>query len=315
MIQSLADYIVYNLMNIAPQTRAGNALNFFIYDTIKIFVLLAVLIYTISFIRSFLPPEKVKKILSRKHEYIGNTLAALLGIFTPFCSCSAVPLFIGFIEAGVPLGVTFSFLVASPVINEVAATMLFALFGFKIAVIYILSGLIIAIISGLIIGKLHLEHLVEDYVYNIHVGETAVTSMNLRARHDFAFNSMKDIVKRVWLFIILGVGFGAFIHGYAPVDFMGKIAGKDNLLAVPIATIIGIPLYSNAAGTIPIVQALTEKGVSIGTALSFMMSITALSVPEMIILRKVIKPKLIGIFIGIVGIAIMFTGYLFNIII
>ncbi|SHF91325.1 hypothetical protein SAMN02746089_02762 [Caldanaerobius fijiensis DSM 17918] len=315
MIQSLADYIVYKLMNIEPHTKAGSALNFFIYDTIKIFLLLAILIYTISFIRSYLPPEKVKKILSREHEFLGNILAALLGIVTPFCSCSAVPLFIGFIEAGVPLGVTFSFLVASPVINEVAATMLFALFGFKIAFIYILSGLIIAIISGFIIGRLHLEHLVEDYVYNIHVGQTEVASMNLRARHDFAFNSMKDIVKRVWLFILLGVAIGALIHGYAPLDFMSKIAGKNNLLAVPLATIIGIPLYSNAAGTIPIVHALTEKGVSIGTALSFMMSITALSVPEMIILRKVIKPKLIAIFIGIVGIAIMFTGYLFNIII
>lgn len=312
MLQAFADYVAYTLFGLMPNSHLGAAVDFFIYDTIKIFLMLATIIFLVSMIRSFFPPERTKKILSHKREFIGNILAALLGIVTPFCSCSAVPVFIGFVESGVPLGVTFSFLISSPMVNEVALIMLWGMFGWQIAAIYIVTGLTVAIVGGLVIGKLKLEHLVEEYVYNIKMGETKLAALTWKERVDYAWEYVVDILKKVWLYVIIGIAIGGAMHGYAPADFLVKYAGKDNLLAVPLAVLIGVPLYSNAAGIIPIVNVLMEKGMAMGTVLAFMMAVTALSLPEMIILRKVLKPKLLGIFVGIMTVAIIFVGYLFN---
>ena len=312
-LQLLADWLTYGVFRIASGTLLASAVDFFILDTTKIFILLAVIIFAISIIRSYLPPEKIRAVLAHKNQYVGNLLASLLGIITPFCSCSAIPLFLGFIQAGVPLGTTFSFLVASPMINEVALVMLLGLFGWKIAAIYIVSGLIIAMLSGAIIGKLKVENLVEPFVYQ----NTAGTAVDLACmtgseRIAYAKDYVWDILKRVWLYVIIGIGVGAWIHGYVPADLIARYAGGETWYAVPLAVLIGIPLYSNAAGVIPLVSALTEKGVAMGTTLAFMMSVTALSLPEFMILKKVMKPKLILIFAGIVAMGIIFTGYLFN---
>jgi len=312
MLKDAADYLVFNLMGLQPGTHSGEAVNFFIYDTAKVFLLLIVIIFAVAVIRSFFPPERARKLLSHSRLYVGNILAALLGIVTPFCSCSAVPMFIGFIESGLPLGVTFSFLVSSPTVNEVALVMLWGLFGWKIALLYTATGVIIAIVAGIVIGKLNLENQVEDYVYEIRMGEAVVIVPTWKERLTYARDYTKDILKRVWLFVLFGIGLGAIIHGYAPIDFVVKYAGRDNPLAVIVAVVLGVPLYSNAAGTIPIVQALVGKGLPMGTALAFMMAIVAISPPEMIILRKVIKPKLIAIFAGVVSVAIVIVGYLFN---
>lgn len=312
MFKYIADRLVYDLFNIEPNTMLGDSLNFFFYDTMKIFFLLVVIIYVVAIIRSFFPPERARRLLGNRREYAGNFLASLLGIVTPFCSCSAVPMFIGFIEAGLPLGVTFSFLISSPTVNEVALVMLWGLFGWKIALLYIATGVTLAFLSGILIGKLKLENQVEDYVYKIRMGESESAALTWRDRSSYAFEYVRDILNRVWLFVLIGIGIGAWIHGYAPIDFVVKYAGPDNPLAVPIAVLIAIPLYSNAAGTIPIVQALVEKGMPIGTALAFMMAIVAISAPELIILRKVIKPKLIAIFVGIMTVGIIIIGYLFN---
>jgi uncharacterized membrane protein YraQ (UPF0718 family) len=312
-LQLLADWLTYGVFHIAPGTLLASAVDFFILDTTKIFILLAVIIFVVSIIRSYLPPEKMRAVLAHKNQYVGNLLASLLGIITPFCSCSAIPLFLGFIQAGVPLGTTFSFLVASPMINEVSLVMLLGLFGWKIAIIYITSGLVIAIISGAIIGKLKVENLVEPFVYqNVAGANIDFPHMTSKERISYAKDYVVDILKRVWLYVIIGIGVGAWIHGYAPADFIARYAGGGAWYAVPLAVLIGIPLYSNAAGIIPLVSALTEKGVAMGTTLAFMMSVTALSLPEFMILKKVMKPKLILIFAGIVAAGIIFTGYLFN---
>jgi len=314
-VQLFADWLTYSVFGIIPKTLLASAVNFFIFDTIKILLLLIVIIFTVSIIRSFLPPEKIRTILSREKKYLGNVLASLLGIITPFCSCSAIPLFLGFIEAGVPLGTTFSFLVASPMINEVALVLLFGLFGWKIALMYIVSGLVIAILSGIVIGKLKVEKLVEKFVYeNKFNGQFQMEEMTWKQRASYAKNYTWDIIKKVWLYVVIGVGVGAWIHGYVPADFLAQYAGSDKWYAVPLAVLIGIPLYSNAAGIIPLVSVLTEKGVSLGTTLAFMMAVTGLSLPEFMILKKVMKPKLIAIFASIVGIGIIFTGYLFNLV-
>ena len=315
-VQLLADYIVYNLLSIQKESHLGESVNFFIYDSIKIFILLVVIIFAVSIIRTYLPPEKTRKFLSRKNEWTGNVLASLFGIVTPFCTCSAIPLFLGLVEAGVPLGVTFSFLVASPMINEVALVMLLGMFGWKIALIYILSGLLIAIVSGIIIGKLKLENLVADFVYKHQIKEQKeIPAKTGKERLIYAKKYTLDIIKKVWLFVIIGIGIGAWIHGYVPVDFLAQYAGSDKWYAVPLATLIGIPLYSNAAGIMPLVSVLTEKGVAVGTTLAFMMAVTGLSLPEFLILRKVMKTRLILIFGCIVGVGIIFTGYLFNLVI
>ncbi|MDP2705589.1 MAG: permease [bacterium] len=312
-IKFLADWFTFSLFLITPQTLLSEAVNFFIYDTIKIFILLTIIIFAVSVIRSFLPPEKIRFILSHKNKYTGNLLASLLGIITPFCSCSAIPLFLGFVQAGVPLGTTFSFLVASPMINEVALVLLLGMFGWKIASIYIISGLIIAILSGIIIGKMKVESLVESFVYQNTINvKTDLPNMTWSDRFIYAQNYTWDIIKKVWPYIIVGIALGAWIHGYVPTDFLAKYAGADKWYAVPLAVLIGIPLYSNAAGIIPLVGALTEKGVAMGTVLAFMMAVTALSLPEFMILKRVMKPRLILVFAGIVGIGIIFTGYLFN---
>ena len=314
MLKEFSHYVVYSLFNMQPGTRLASAVEFFIYDTIKIFLLLAVIIFAVSVIRSYFPPERTKRILSHKKEFIGNILAALLGVVTPFCSCSAVPLFIGFVEAGVPLGVTFSFLISSPMVNEVALVLLWGMFGWKIAVLYMAAGLFAAILAGMVIGRLKLGNWVEEYVYKIHsLGVARETAkQKFRERLASARWNTADILKRVWLFVIIAIGIGGFIHGYVPQDFLVKYAGPQNPFGVPIAVALGVPLYSNAAGVIPIVYALMEKGMSIGTVLAFMMAVTALSLPEMIILRKVLKIKLLAVFVGIMTVTIIAVGYLFN---
>ena len=313
MLKFFAEYVTYSLIGLKQGAHLADAIEFFIYDTIKIFLLLSIIIFAVSIIRSYFPPEKTKKILSHKKEFIGNLLAALLGIVTPFCSCSAVPLFIGFVEAGVPLGVTFSFLISSPMVNEVAIVLLFGLFGWKVTAIYIGTGLLVAIFGGLIIGKLKLEKWVEEYVYTFHDGqEYEILRQSFRERLQYAKDSTIDILKRIWLYIIIAIGIGGFIHGYVPEDFLVRYAGPGNPFAVPIAVLLGVPLYANAAGVIPIVYALMEKGLSMGTVLAFMMAVTALSLPEMIILRKVLKLPLLAVFAGIMTVTIIAVGYLFN---
>ncbi len=313
MLKLISQYIAYELLKLEHGSHLADAVDFFIYDTIKIFLLLAGIIFVVSTIRSFFPPEKTKRILSHKKEFIGNILAALLGIVTPFCSCSAVPLFIGFVEAGVPLGVTFSFLISSPMVNEVAVVLLFGLFGWKVAALYAGAGLLVAIFGGLVIGKLKLEKWVEEYVYQFHNGqEYEILRQSFRERLLYAKENTVDILKRVWLYIIIAIGIGGFIHGYVPQDFLVRYAGPGNPFAVPIAVLLGVPLYANAAGVIPIVYALMEKGLSMGTVLAFMMAVTALSFPEMIILRKVLKIPLLAVFVGIMTVTIIAVGYLFN---
>jgi uncharacterized protein len=312
MWRRLVDGLVYGALGLSPDSALGSALDFFIYDTVKIFFLLTIVIFAISMLRSFFPPEKTKKVLEKVPESVGNALAALLGIVTPFCSCSAVPLFIGFIEAGVPLGVTFSFLVSSPMVNEVALIMLWGLFGWKIALLYVASGLVVAIVSGFAIGRMRLEKWVEDYVWAIRGNAVPVLSLSWKDRLQYALGYVGEVLGKVWPYVLVGIAIGGFMHGYAPADFLAKYAGPGAWYAVPIAVLIGVPLYSNAAGVIPIVRVLMEKGMAMGTSLSFMMAVTALSLPEAIILRKVLKPRLLAAYFGVVALGIMLTGYLFN---
>jgi len=312
VLKNFADYIVFTLIGLVPGSRSGESLNFFIYDTLKIFLLLTTIIFVVAIIRSSFPPERTKRILSHKREYIGNVMAALLGIVTPFCSCSAVPLFIGFVESGVPLGVTFSFLISSPMVNEVALIMLWGMFGWKIALIYIGSGLLVAIFAGIVIGKLKMEKYVQDYVWEMQVGNSEIQVMTFREKIDYARKYTLDLLKKIWPYVVVGVGIGAFIHGYVPQDFLARWAGRDNPFAVPLVVAMGVPLYASAAGVVPIVSALVEKGMSMGTVLAFMMAVTALSLPEMIILRKVLKLPMLGVFIGIMTVTIIAVGYLFN---
>jgi len=310
-LELLADWLTFNVFKIAKGSYLAEAVRFFIADIIKIFILLAVIIFIVSLIRTFIPPDKARKFLARKNKYTGNVLAALIGIVTPFCTCSAIPLFLGFLEAGVPVGVTFSFLIASPMINEVALVLLLGTFGWKVALIYIASGLVIAIVSGIIIGWLNPEGLIKK-IKNAPQLSSAKLKRFWSDRAGYGKRYTWMIIKRVWIYIFIGVGLGAWMHGYVPTDFLASYAGADKWYAVIFATILGIPLYSNAAGIIPLVSVLTEKGVSIGTTLAFMMAVTGLSLPEFMILKKVMKVKLILFFAGIVGIGIIFTGYLFN---
>jgi uncharacterized membrane protein YraQ (UPF0718 family) len=315
MLKKLAEYFTYNVIHLEKGSPFADALVFFIYDTIKIFLLLSIIIFVVSIIRSYFPPERTRQMLSHKKEFMGNIFAALLGVVTPFCSCSAVPLFIGFVEVGIPLGITISFLIASPMVNEIAVVLLWGLFGWKVTLIYIGTGLFIAILGGFIIGKLKLEKWVESYVYQIHTDPGQdIAEKTFSERIQYAKMYTKDILKRIWLFIIIAIGIGGFIHGYVPENFLAQYAGPQNPFAVPVAVALGVPLYASAAGVIPIVYALVEKGLSIGTVLAFMMAVTALSLPEMIILRKVLKVQLLGVFIGILTVAIITVGYLFNVI-
>ncbi len=315
MFKWLADLVTYDLLRLPKGEHLSESLNFFLYDIPKIYFLLLTIVFIVAIIRTFLPPERIRKILSHEREFFGNITAAFLGIFTPFCTCSAIPLFIGMLESGVPLGVTMSFLVSSPTINEVALILLWGLFGWKVAVTYILSGMAIAVVSGFIIGRLKMERYVEDFVFQVKpVKADGHEKLTWKDRLEYAVEYVKDIFSQVWLYVLIGVGLGALIHGYVPVEFVAKYAGNGNPFSVIIAVIIGVPLYSNAAGTIPVVQALFSKGLALGTTLAFMMAVTALSLPEFIILRKVLKPKLLLTFFGTVAIGIVLIGYLFNLI-
>ena len=311
----IADLLTYKLLKLEPGKHITEAVHFFFADTTKIFFLLLTIIFFVAIIRSYFPPERTRNFLAGKSLFVAHILAALLGVVTPFCSCSACPLFIGFIEAGIPLGVTFSFLISSPMVNEVALVMLFGLFGWKIAALYLFTGLFVAIFAGLIIGKLGMERYVADYVWEIRMGKSEIPEMSFRERIDYAKGYVKDILKKIWPYVLGGIAVGAFVHGYVPEDFLLKYAGPSNPLAVPLAVIIGVPLYSNAAGVIPIVQALMAKGLPLGTTLAFMMAVTALSFPEMVILSQVLKKQLIATFIGIVSITIILVGYAFNFIV
>jgi hypothetical protein len=314
-LQPLAKWFTYDLLRMAAGGRLALAVEFFIFEAPKVLMLLTLVVFGVGIVRSFFTPERTRRILAGKRESAGNVLASLLGVVTPFCSCSAVPLFIGFVTTGVPLGVTFSFLIAAPMINEVALVLLFGLFGWKVAALYMGTGLLIAIVAGWIIGRLHLERWVEGWVYETktgvgRAGDEAPVTWNERARA--GRDAVKDIVGKVWPYVLAGIAVGAGIHGYVPQDFMASIMGKGAWWSVPLAVLLGIPMYSNAAGIIPIVQALLGKGAALGTVLAFMMSVIGLSLPGMVILRKVLKVQLIVTFAGVVGLGILAVGYLFN---
>lgn len=311
--QWIADKLTYDIFNINSETHLASSINFIVYDILKIFFLLVLMIFIVTYIRSYVSPEKIKKKLGDKKGILPNFIASLVGAVTPFCSCSSVPLFIGFVEAGVPLGATFSFLITSPLVNEAAIAVLLGIFGWKITLIYVTSGILIGTIGGYIIGLLKMENHVADFVYKIKSNEIEEQKKTQRERLNFAYQEVKSIFKKVWLYVIIGVSLGGIFHGFAPEGILEKYT--NNIFGVPIATLVGIPLYSNVLGMIPIVESLVSKGLPLGTALTFLMSVTALSLPEIIILKKVLKKKLIIAFILITSLAILFTGYLFNILI
>lgn len=309
----VAVWLTYSLCAFSRGSPLGAAVEFFVFEVPKVLMLLALVVFGVGIVRSFFTPERTRRMLSGRGEAAGNVLAALLGIVTPFCSCSAVPLFIGFVTTGIPLGVTFSFLVASPVVNEVALVMLFGLFGWKVAAVYLATGLTIAVASGWLIGRLRMERFVEEWVYQTQTGPAAdEEAPDWPARIRMGLDAVKDIVGRVWPYVLLGIGVGAGIHGYVPENFMASIMGRDAWWSVPLAVLIGVPMYSNVAGIIPVVQALLGKGAALGTVLAFMMAVIALSLPEAVILRKVLKPRLLAVFFGVVALAITAVGYLFN---
>ncbi len=291
-----------------------HAIRFFIGILAKVMILLVGLIYLVGFVRTYFSPERTRKLLVGKHEIVGNILAALLGILTPFCTCSAISLFIGFIEAGIPLGVTLSFLIAAPMINEIAVGMLANMFGWQVAGLYIGCGLVIAIVAGWIIGRLNSRELVEDWVWEIQMGnvQNLDEDLTIRDRLKSSWDNLKDIMGRIWLFVTIGIAAAAAIHGYVPDDAFGRWLGGHNWWSVPIAVLVGVPMYGNAGGAVPIMQVMLEKGAAMGTALAFMMGMVGLSLPEMIVLRKVLKPKMIAIFVGVVTVGILIVGYLFN---
>jgi hypothetical protein len=291
----------------------ASALEFFIYDTVKVLLLLTIVVFGVGIVRSFFSPERTRSLLRGRREATGNVMAASLGIVTPFCSCSAVPLFIGFVEAGIPLGVTLSFLIAAPMVNEIALVLLYGLFGWEVATLYLVTGLLIAMVAGWVIGRLKMERYIQDWVLQVRMGESvAGERLDWPDRVGYAWQAVKDIVGKVWLYVVAGIAVGALIHGYVPENFMAGIMGEGAWWSVPLAVLIGIPMYSNAAGIIPIVEALLEKGAALGTVLAFMMAVIALSLPETIILKRVLKWPLIAVFLGVVGLGILFVGYLFN---
>lgn len=314
-LQPLTNLVVDDLFSMTKGNHLTESVRFFIFEVPKVLLLLTLIIFGVGIIRTYFSPERTRKALEGKSLLTGNVMASMLGIVTPFCSCSAIPLFLGFVESGVPLGVTFSFLIAAPMINEVAVVLLFGLFGWKTALIYVSTGLVIAIAAGWIIGKLHLEKWVEEWVYRLKAGDPLTAEkLSFFTRVNRGFEAVKEIVGKVWIYVMIGIAVGASIHGYVPQDFMASFMGKSAWYSVPLSVLIGIPLYSNAAGIIPIVSALIEKGAALGTALAFMMSVIGLSLPEMIILRKVLKMPLIITFIAVVGTGIMIVGFLFNMI-
>ncbi len=316
-LEPFSYFFSYSLLGLERESHLGEAIQFFVYDTPKVMMLLTLIVFVIGMIRSFFTQERTRKYLAGKREASGNVMAALLGIVTPFCSCSAVPLFLGFVQAGIPLGVTFSFLIAAPMVNEIALVLLYGLLGWKVAAMYLTTGLLIAMVAGWIIGRFKLEHWIEDWVQEMRANEAVVVEEKLTwaDRVERGREAVRDIVGKVWIYVVAGIGVGALIHGYVPEEFMASIMGKDAWWSVPAAVVVGIPMYSSAAGIVPVVEALLGKGAALGTVLAFMMSVIALSLPEMVILRKVLKPKLIAVFIAVVGTGILFTGYLFNLVI
>jgi uncharacterized membrane protein YraQ (UPF0718 family) len=312
-LAAMSAWFTYRILSLEKGTHQASAVEFFVFETPKVLMLLTLVVFAVGIIRTFFTPQRTRRMLAGRNEFAGNVLAALLGIVTPFCSCSAVPLFIGFVTTGVPLGVTFSFLISAPMVNEVALVLLFGLFGWKVAGLYLATGLAVAMGAGWIMGRLKMEKYVEEWVFQIPGGGDAATAeLDWPGRLRAGWDAVRDIVGRVWVYVLLGIAVGAGIHGYVPENFMASLMGKDVWWAVPLAVLLGVPMYSNAAGIIPIVQALLGKGAALGTVLAFMMSVIGLSLPEAIILRKVLKPRLIATFFGVVATGILLVGYLFN---
>ena len=312
-LEPFSVWLTSGVLGLPPDQHFSTALQFFVFETPKVLMLLTLIVFVVGIIRSFFTPERTRRILMGKRESVGNVLAALLGIVTPFCSCSAVPLFIGFVTAGIPLGVTLSFLISAPMVNEIALVLLFGMFGWKVAAIYLGMGLTIAMVAGWVIGRLKMDRHVEDWVYA--TGPAAGLEdekLDITARIQLGRDAVRDIVGKVWLYVMIGIAVGAGIHGYVPTNAMASFMGKGAWWSVPLSVVIGVPMYSNAAGIIPIVQALLGKGAALGTVLAFMMAVIALSLPEAIILRKVLKPRLLAVFFGVVAMGIMAVGYLFN---
>ncbi|MFO7886762.1 MAG: permease [Eubacteriales bacterium] len=311
-LYELVRVLVENIFGLDMASRIGGSIHFFVYDVVKIFILLSVLIFTISYIQSFFPPERTRRILGERDGIVANIFAALLGTVTPFCSCSSIPLFIGFTSAGLPIGVTFSFLISSPLVDLASVLLLASIFNWRIAIAYVIVGLILAVIGGTIISKAKLEKYVEPFVFNNKMIQDDEGSMKRRERIDFAKDQVIDIIKKVWMYILIGVGIGALIHNWIPESIITAVLGQDKWYSVLLATVVGVPMYADIFGTLPIAEALVLKGVGIGTALSFMMAVTALSLPSMIMLKKVVKTKLLVIFAGIVTVGILIIGYTFN---
>lgn len=314
MFEQLANLLVYQLGGFSAESHLGTALHFFVMDTTKIFVMLVIIIYLMGLFRTLLSPEKVRDYIRGRSKALARTLAVTLGAVTPFCSCSSVPLFIGFVEAGIPLGVTFSFLIASPMINEIAVVLLIGIMGWKLTLLYVIAGLTIAYVGGVVMERFHPEKWVESYVWKIQMGQVAQPAIDtsLRGRHEFAIGEVKEIVRRIWLWVLIGIGAGALFHGYVPQAWAENLTGQYNFLAVPMAVILGVPLYSNAVGVIPLAEAMLAKGVAIGTTLALMMSIAAISLPELLILRKVIRLPGLLLFVSVLTVAIVLVGWTFN---
>lgn len=311
-LYKLIQMLVENVFGLSMQSQLGNSVHFFIYDVIKISILLSVLIFGISYIQSFFPPERTRKILSRYSGFTSNVLAALLGTVTPFCSCSSIPLFIGFTSAGLPIGTTFSFLISSPLVDLASVILLASIFNWTTAIAYVVVGVVLAVLAGTIMSKMKLEKYVEPYVFKNKILDLPQEELTVKDRMKFGFEQVRDIVKKVWLYILIGVGIGAAIHNYIPESIITAVLGKDHWYSVPVATIIGIPMYADIFGTLPIAEALVGRGVGLGTALAFMMAVTALSLPSIIMLSKVVKPKLLAIFVSIVTLGILIIGFFFN---
>ncbi|MBN1192164.1 MAG: permease [Coriobacteriia bacterium] len=311
-LNDLVGAFVENVLRLPLDERLGASIQFFVYDVVKIFVLLSVLIFTISYVQSYFPPERTKRILGRFSGIGANTLGALLGTLTPFCSCSSIPLFIGFTSAGLPIGVTFSFLICSPLVDLASVILLASIFNWKIAAAYVITGLVLAIIGGSTISALKLERFVEPFVYGAHLADAELPEMTRRDRIAFGWQAVTDIVKRVWLYVLAGVGIGAIIHGWIPAEWVAAVLGEKNAFSVVLATLVGVPMYADIFGTLPIAEALVAKGVGIGTALAFMMAVTALSLPSLVMLKKVVKTPLLATFFGLVVTGILAIGYAFN---
>jgi uncharacterized membrane protein YraQ (UPF0718 family) len=313
-LETISNFIVDTIFSLKEDSHLAESIRFFIFEVPKVMLLLVMIIFLVGIVRSYFSPEKTREALEGKPLFVGNVMASVLGIVTPFCSCSAIPLFLGFVEAGIPIGVTFSFLIAAPMINEVALVLLVGLFGWKVALIYVFTGLTIAILAGFVLEKLHLQKYVAEWVYLVKSNKQEIIEEkpDFSQRIDLGWMSVKEIVAKIWIYVVVGIAIGAGAHGYVPDDFLAKALGAQNWYSVPLAIAVGIPLYSNAAGIIPIVSVLIEKGVSLGTALAFMMSVIGLSLPEIIILKKVLKWQLIAVFVGVVAFGIVTVGLVFN---